>query len=220
MRYGKRKTENGKRATDHGPRVMPLLLVALLMASTGFIDTTSWAIQNSVGADKDQTLSVMSEADTEVSKLSGEVDFVSSVIKMIASLALVLAGILATYWVVKRFMLKSGGGFGGRNLIRILATGYLGQKKNITLVEVAGEVLVLGITNNNISLLSKIEDKEKIEEIHSTHGFKSSGPSFEHRLKKVSSKMKEGKGRDMLSELTDSIQEKVTRLKTLNRHKG
>ena len=213
MSYGKRKTENG-------PRVVPFLLVALLMASTGFIDTTSWAIQNSVGADKDEALPVMSEANTEVSKLNGEVDFVSSIIKMIASLALVLAGILATYWVVKRFVLKRGGGFGGRNLIRILATGYLGQKKNITLVEVAGEVLVIGITNNNISLLTKIEDKEKIEEIHSTHGLNSSGHSFEHQLKKVSSKMKEGKGRDMLSELTDSIQEKVSRLKILNRRKG
>ena len=234
MSFEKRKTKNLKQKASHDLcikdyrqwvmgnrlRVKSVFLLVLLMALTSTLNTPSWAIQNSVEKHKGQGVPVMSEAKTDMSKLNGEVDFVSSVIKMIASLALVLAGILASYWVVKRFILKSGGGFGGRNLIQTLATGYLGQKKNITLVEVAGEVLVLGITNNNISLLSKIQDKEKIEEIHSTHGFKRNSPSFESQLKKVSSKMKEGKGRDILSEFTESIQDKVSRLKDLSRHKG
>ena len=59
--------------------------------------------------------------------------------------------------------------------MNVLGTWFLGPKKNIALVEVAGEVLVLGMSQENITLLSSIIDEEKIEEIKNTSGKGKSG---------------------------------------------
>ncbi len=85
--------------------------------------------------------------------------------KMFSSLALVLGVMFMVFYVFKKFVLKNGLMGGNTQTIKILGTGVLGPRKSVSLVEVAGEILVLGISNDNISLLSKIEDEEKIEEI-------------------------------------------------------
>ena len=58
--------------------------------------------------------------------------------------------------------------FGGEGKpIKVLSTGFLAPRKSIALVEVAGDVLVIGISNDQISLLSNVQDPEKIEQIKS-----------------------------------------------------
>ena len=54
-------------------------------------------------------------------------------------------------------------------MIQVVSTNYLAPKKNISLVEVAGEILVLGISEQNISLLTSIREPERIEEIKKSH---------------------------------------------------
>ena len=85
--------------------------------------------------------------------------------KMISSLALVIGLMFIIFYGFKKLVLKNGLMGGNTNAIKVLGTGVLGSKKSVALVEVAGEVLVLGISDDRISLLSKIEDKEKIEEL-------------------------------------------------------
>jgi len=85
--------------------------------------------------------------------------------KMFSSLALVLGVMFLVFYIFKKFVLKNGLMGGNTQTIKVLGTGVIGPKKSVSLVEVAGEVLVLGISNDNISLLSKIEDEETIEEI-------------------------------------------------------
>ena len=51
----------------------------------------------------------------------------------------------------------------------MVSTNYLAPKKNISLVEVGGEILVLGISDQNISLLTRISEPERIEEIKNAH---------------------------------------------------
>jgi flagellar biosynthetic protein FliO len=85
--------------------------------------------------------------------------------KMFSSLALVLGVMFLIFYVFKKFVLKNGLMGGNTQTIKVIGTGVLGPRKSVSLVEVAGEILVLGISNDNISLLSKIEDEEKIEEL-------------------------------------------------------
>ena len=48
----------------------------------------------------------------------------------------------------------------GNHSTMALGLGMVSMKKSISLVEIPGSLLVIGITNDNITLLSKIEDKE------------------------------------------------------------
>lgn len=89
------------------------------------------------------------------------------VVKTLFALVLVIFVILGSLYAVKVMMGRGVGRRGGGALIQVLATSFVGPKKAITIVKVAGEHLVLGITNSEISFLSKIEDPEAIQQIES-----------------------------------------------------
>ena len=84
-------------------------------------------------------------------------DLTITAIKMVLSLALVLALLWGLYrWT--RHRLPQGQTVNGGRLIQVLGTHYLGVKKSLTLVQVPGSVLVLGISADRINLLTQIDD--------------------------------------------------------------
>jgi flagellar protein FliO/FliZ len=91
-------------------------------------------------------------------------EMLPSLLQMLASLAVVLGGLLLTLWFFRRFVQTRAGGVNSR-LIRVLASGSIGLKKNITLVDVPGAILILGVTGDRISLLSRIEDPDTLRRI-------------------------------------------------------
>jgi flagellar biogenesis protein FliO len=118
--------------------------------------------------------------------------------------------------------------------VNVLGSGFLGPKKNIVLVEVAGEVLVLGMSQDNISLLTNITDPEKIEEIKSKGGKGGSGLNwnlgnrqpeearasagmpagqFSKYMKQFSGSEKISKGKSV-SDVTAQIKQQMERFRT------
>jgi flagellar biogenesis protein FliO len=89
------------------------------------------------------------------------------IIKTLFALVLVIFVILGSLYVIKIMMRRGVGSSGDGGLVQVLATSFVGPKKAITIVKVAGEHLVLGITNSEISFLSKIESPEAIQQIES-----------------------------------------------------
>lgn len=55
----------------------------------------------------------------------------------------------------------------GRNqrMIEVLSTHYLGPKKSIAVVRVAGRVLVLGVSNESINLITQLSGEDAAESI-------------------------------------------------------
>ncbi len=102
-------------------------------------------------------------------------EMIPSGMKMISMFAVVLGLMFLIFFGFKKYVLKNTAFGGGNKLVNVLGTWFLGPKKNIALVEVAGEVLVLGMSQDNITLLSSIIDEEKIEEIKNSSGKGKSG---------------------------------------------
>jgi flagellar protein FliO/FliZ len=115
-------------------------------------------------------------------------DLISTALKMLGSLAIVLGGMFVTFYFLKRLLNKKVAGSGDK-LIRVLENTYIGVKKNISLVEVPGALLVIGITNDNISLLSKIEDEDILNGLRIPKGDRGQ-TSFSDHLHKLSEKLK------------------------------
>jgi flagellar protein FliO/FliZ len=101
--------------------------------------------------------------------------------KMLYTLALVLALMFFIFYVFKKVVLKNSVLGGNDRLVKVLSTGYLGPKKTIALVDVAGEVLVLGISDGNITLLTQIHDEEQIEKIKGGNTVRKVRTSMEER---------------------------------------
>ena len=88
-------------------------------------------------------------------------------VKAVLTLAFVL-GLIGVSLYALRYWMKKGGMAGAtkrRAPVRVLTTTFLGNKRNLTIVEVTGEILVLGITPTSITFLTKIEDPAAVEEL-------------------------------------------------------
>ncbi len=87
-------------------------------------------------------------------------DFTQEVFKMAGALAVVVIILLAGLaWVRRTFGEIPGNG--GEPLMRVLGGLRVGTGKQIMLVDVAGEVLVLGTTAKDMTLLTTITDEER-----------------------------------------------------------
>lgn len=100
-------------------------------------------------------------------------------IKAILTLAFVLGLLALCVYAIRLYMNGRGGAKGagsgarpGRNdaPVKVLFTSFLGAKKNLAIVEVAGEVLVLGVTPTTINFLTRIEDGRAVEELKRNQG--------------------------------------------------
>ena len=117
----------------------------------------------------------------------------SSTLQILTALAVVLGGLFVVFYFVKRF-LKRDAGAQGTPLIRVIANQYIGVKKNIALVEVPGTVLVVGISNDRISLLTKIEEQGVLDSIKEETS--RMPPSFSDHLQRLTSRLKQTRDSD------------------------
>ena len=160
------------------------------------------------------------------------IELLPSSLKMISMLAVVLGIMFLLFFGFKKYVLKNTMFGGGEKLVNVLGSGFLGPKKNIVLVEVAGEVLVLGMSQDNISLLTNITDPEKIEEIKSKGGKGGSGlnwnlgnrqaeeakasrgkAEFSNYMKQFSGTEKINKGKTV-ADVTAQIKQQMRRFRT------
>jgi len=115
-------------------------------------------------------------------------DLMTSAVKMFAALAVLLAFLVAALYVSRRF-LRRGGPRYSSGMMRVLSSIHVGVKKSVTMVEVPGAVLVLGVTNDHIRLLTKIEDESLLDRFEVPENQTMSG-SFMDELKNLSAKFK------------------------------
>jgi flagellar biogenesis protein FliO len=69
-------------------------------------------------------------------------------------------------------------------MIRVLASQYVGMKKNISLVQIPGAILVVGISGDTIRLLTQIDDPTILDQIHNPENERIT-PSFSDHLNKI-----------------------------------
>ena len=100
-------------------------------------------------------------------------DPLSGFLKAGASFLLVLGLMALSAYFMKRYFGPRFGVWRPDRLIQVLARTYVGAKKEIALIEVGEEYLVVGITANQISLLTRLEKSslpasffQKVKEIN------------------------------------------------------
>ena len=91
-------------------------------------------------------------------------DLIASAVKMLIVFGVLLGFLVISLYFIKRVIGRKDAQSKGR-MIRVLANSYIGVKKSISLVEVPGAVLVLGVTNDHINLLARIDDDEAIRQM-------------------------------------------------------
>lgn len=116
-------------------------------------------------------------------------ELIPSALKMIAALAAVLGGLFVIVRLARRYF-QPPVGTARERLVRVLASQAVGVKKSVTLVEVPGCVLVLGIAAESIQLLTRIDDPELLDQVCAHQP--APGASFSEHLSRLVSRMKAG----------------------------
>jgi len=114
-------------------------------------------------------------------------ELIPSALKMIAALAAVLGGLFVLVHFARRY-LRRPGGMAPDRLVRVVASQAIGIKKSITLVEVPGCVLVLGLSGDRVQMLTRIDDPEALARIRAHAGVETL--SFYDHLSKLTLRLK------------------------------
>jgi flagellar biogenesis protein FliO len=111
-------------------------------------------------------------------------------VKMILALGGILVLLFCLVRLFKRWEWGSGspGTDGG---IRVLSSKLIAPQKHISLVEIAGEVLALGVTSQQITFLTKIENQEMVKKSLSPRDIRPQAPVW---VKGLPFLWKKGKG--------------------------
>ncbi|WP_346354614.1 flagellar biosynthetic protein FliO [Azotosporobacter soli] len=91
-----------------------------------------------------------------------------STLTYVISLILTFAAVLAMAYFASRFLgarMAGGGGWLKITNNRVLQTIPLGQNKAVSIVDAAGKVLVLGVTETSIVLLTEIVEAAEVEKL-------------------------------------------------------
>ena len=92
------------------------------------------------------------------------VDFWDSFIRMASALALVLALIGGLVVLVRRFAGTRLCAPVSTPIVQVLGSGYIGPRKTISLVSVAGEFFIVGMTPTDLVSLGHITDRERVQQ--------------------------------------------------------
>ncbi len=124
---------------------------------------------------------------------SNVVSFSGLALKFAGALGGILVLIIGGLFFFKKLAPRAVSRLGGNgSLVRTIYKTHLAPKKSLALVEVAGEVLVLGISGQNITMLTKIENEETLARVR-----KAGESTFvEHLTKMISSHSKSAQKAD------------------------
>ena len=84
--------------------------------------------------------------------------------KMVLILGLLCIGLFFTLRVLKQKRINHPMA-SSQSIIKLLCTQWIAPQKFISLVDIGGELFAIGISESQITLLTKIEDKERIKDI-------------------------------------------------------
>jgi len=84
---------------------------------------------------------------------------------MLVALAIVLGMMIGTMYFIKKILHSTSPAMNSGSLIKILASRYLGPKNSILIVDVAGEIIVVGLSNSQMSMLTTISDKDALDKL-------------------------------------------------------
>lgn len=121
------------------------------------------AAEGAPGSVNEEELAI-NDPDTTTPQLQGNFTAFSwwDFLRMFLILGAVIAVIYGVFFLLKRMGNPS---FQANNLITVLSTQNLQGNRSLHLVEVGNEVFLIGSSEGNVGLVSKIEDNETIDEL-------------------------------------------------------
>ena len=103
------------------------------------------------------TDTISTSATPAYEPMTGKSEAAASLIKMLVALAVVVVCIYVGIFLLKKLMAKRHTGRSGSSLLEVIETAYIDPKKSLSLVRVADKSVLIGVTDNQISVLTELD---------------------------------------------------------------
>jgi len=173
-----------RKSSKQNRRMIVTVTVVLAVAVAGltFLDV------NPVRADRGATdAGLTTQASDQVAL--GEGNLIGALLKMLSALAIVVAVVFGSLYLLRRLMGRRQVGSRGCDALEVLQTTYVGPHKAISLVRVANRSVLVGVTDSQISMLSEL-DAAETEQIRAETSQPEREP-FSNMLRNASEKVRE-----------------------------
>jgi len=111
-----------------------------------------------------------------------------SLLKLLGALVLVVAGIYGFVYILRKMMGRKFSGNRGNDLIEVLETTYIEQKKSLSLVRFHDRAVLIGTADSGINVLAEL-DAEQTARILSECATQKTNPGFGNILKDAKTRM-------------------------------
>ena len=120
--------------------------------------------------------------DNHVRGAMNSPELFTSLLKIMSALAVTVIIMFAVAYLFKRFVGKTVWGIKNKELINILSVKYLGAKNSIMLIDVLGNIMVIGVSGSKITLLTEIEAPDSLEQLKDVWRREDKTVSFSEQL--------------------------------------
>ncbi|TFH04027.1 MAG: hypothetical protein E4H09_04265 [Spirochaetales bacterium] len=142
--------------------LLPTYIFAQTAPDTSAGDASETDVPTAVGAVDESTLVIGEESSVGGAGITVSPFSFWDLLRMV----LVLGCVVAVIYIIFHFLKKSGSGrLGNNSFIRVLGSQTLPGNRAIYLVEVGGQVFMIGAGGDSVNLLAEITDKESIDEM-------------------------------------------------------
>lgn len=139
--------------------------VLLLIIFTGMLLCCGWnavAATNTPAEESSAVATTEPESTSDLGELQQTPSLAIAAAKALGALAVVL-GLLALLAAAIKKLGLSGQTPQGEGLIKVLETRMLAPKKYVAVLDIAGQAMAVGISEQQITLLTKLEPDERLQ---------------------------------------------------------
>lgn len=146
-------------------RRLLLVVLIILIVSTAFILSKF----GNVSADADDALTDATKSNGSMLKkdvsenpvrLIDNYSLALPLAKLLGALIIVVLGIYGFLYLLRKMMGQRLSGNRGNNLIEVLETTYIAQKKSVSLVRFSDRAVLIGVSDSGISVLAELSPEE------------------------------------------------------------
>ncbi len=112
-----------------------------------------------------------------------------ALVKLLGALVVVTVGIYGFIYLLRRMMGQRFTGNRGNNLLEVLETTYIGQKKSISLIRFSDRAVLVGVTDTGISALAELGTTETNKIVTEIKNRESSSSGFKNIFNEARTKL-------------------------------
>lgn len=155
--------------------IFPVILCLFCFTNIAFAGKKQDIKSDSIEAAVDSALTVSGRLDKLSFSSGGKFDILGMIAKMTLYLMLIVAMIFGVLYFLKKFVYNRKDLLGKNKAINVLSTTFIAPKKSLLLVEALDRVLILGVTDNQMNLITEIPKSEYSEYLNNSDEQKPAG---------------------------------------------